>query len=101
MYNSQYNPTLQNKLDEEKPLYTTDTFSELAGKLQSKVNDMTGEMNDKADELDSHIEEVNQAKGNFEEIENEIQELLDAINDMAEFESRIEDAINEADNLIN
>ena len=82
-------------------MYNTDTFSELTGKLQSKVNEMTGEMNDKNDDLDAHFEEVNQAQGTFEEIEQEIQDLLDAINDMAEFEGRIEDAINEADNLIN
>ena len=101
MYNSQYKPTLQNKLDEEKPLYTNETFQDLANKLQSKVNEMTGEMIDKADELDAHIEEVNNAKSTFEEIESEIQELLDAINDMADFEGRIEEAVSEADNLIN
>ena len=101
MYQSQYNPTLQNKLDEEKQVYTNESLADLANKLQSKVNEMTGEMTDKADELDAHIEEVEAAKSAFETIENEIQDLLDAINEMNEFESRIEDAISEADNLIN
>ena len=83
-------------------MYTNnESFADLANRVQTKVNEMTGEMSDKKDELDAHIEEVNQAQGTFEEIENEIQELLDAINDMADFEGRIEEAVNEADNLIN
>ena len=82
-------------------MYTNESLADLANKLQSKVNEMTGEMTDKADELDAHIEEVEAAKSAFETIENEIQDLLDAIYEMNEFESRIEDAISEADNLIN
>lgn len=82
-------------------MYTYESMADLATKLQNKVNEMTGEMSEKADELDNHIEEVNQAKSTFEEIEHEIQELLDAINELNEVESRIEEAISEADNLIN
>jgi len=81
-------------------VYTYDSMADLTSKLQSKVNEMTSEMSDKADELDNHIEEVNNAKATFEDIESEIQALLDAINEMNEFESRIEEAISEADNLI-
>jgi hypothetical protein len=58
-------------------------------------------MSDKADELDSHIEDVEAAKTTFDEIGGELQEFLDAINELTEVESRIEDAISEADNLIN
>jgi len=82
-------------------LYTNETLSDLANKLQLKVSDMNGEMSDKADELDSHIEEVESAKSTFDDIEVELQELLDAINSLNEIESRIEDAISEADTLIN
>lgn len=88
-------------LEQEKQVYTYESMADLATKLQNKVNEMTGEMSEKADELDNHIEEVNQAKSTFEEIEHEIQELLDAINELNEVESRIEEAISEADNLIN
>ena len=82
-------------------MYTNETLSDLTNKLQLKVSDMNGEMSDKADELDSHIEDVESAKNTFEEIEVELQELLDAINSLNEIESRIEDAISEADTLIN
>ena len=82
-------------------MYTNETLSDLANKLQLKVSDMNGEMSDKADELDSHIEEVESAKSTFDDIEVELQELLDAINSLNEIESRIEDAISEADTLIN
>ena len=78
-----------------------ESIADLANQLQSKVTDMNAEMSDKADELDTHIEEVESAKSTFEEIEGELQELLDAINSLNEMESRIEDAISEADNLIN
>ena len=91
-------------LDEEKQVYNhqgAESFADLANRVQTKVNDMTSEMSDKADELDSQIEQINNAKATFEDIESEIQALLDAINEMNEFESRIEEAISEADNLIN
>ena len=82
-------------------MYTNETLSDLANQLQLKVTDINGELSDKADELDSHIEEVESAKSTFDELEGELQELLDAINSLNEMESRIEDAISEADNLIN
>ena len=101
MYNSQYNPTLQNKLDEEKQVYTNnESFADLANRVQTKVNEMTGEMNDKSDELDNQIEEINQAKQSFEDIESELDELINQINDMGDYESRIDEAVSEADRLL-
>jgi len=82
-------------------LYTNESLSDLANQLQLKVSDMNSELSDKANELDTHIEEVESAKSTFEEIEGELQDLLDSINELNEMESRIEDAISEADNLIN
>jgi methyl-accepting chemotaxis protein len=90
-----------NILDEEKQVYTYDSFADLANKVQSKVNEMTGEMDSKADELDNRIEECNQAKYAFEEIQTELEELIQQINDMGDYETRIDDAVSEADNLIN
>ena len=46
-------------LDEEKQVYNhqgAESFADLANRVQTKVNDMTSEMSDKADELDSQIE---------------------------------------------
>lgn len=88
-------------LEQEKQLYSYDSFAELANKVQTKVNEMTGEMDSKADELDNRIEECNQAKYVFEEIQTELEELIQQINDMGDYESRIEDAVSEADTLIN
>ena len=90
-----------NILIEERQLYTYESFADLANKLQSRVNDMTGEMDSKADELDNRIEEINQVKYTFEEIQGELEELVQQINDMGDYETRIDDAVSEADTLIN
>ena len=88
-------------LNEEKQLYTYESFADLANKVQSKVNEMTGEMESKSDELDNRIEEINQVKYTFEEIQGELEELIQQINDMGDYETRIDDAVSEADNLVN
>jgi hypothetical protein len=48
-----------NILNEDNTLNNYDSMADLTSKLQAKVNEMTGEMTEKADELDNHIEEVN------------------------------------------
>ena len=88
-------------LEQEKQLYTYESFADLANKVQSKVNEMTGEMESKADELDNRIEEINQVKYTFEEIQGELEELIQQINDMGDYETRIDDAVSEADTLVN
>lgn len=82
-------------------MYTYESFADLANKVQSKVNEMTGEMESKSDELDNRIEEINQVKYTFEEIQGELEELIQQINDMGDYETRIDDAVSEADNLVN
>ena len=82
-------------------MYTYESFADLANKVQSKVNEMTGEMESKADELDNRIEEINQVKYTFEEIQGELEELIQQINDMGDYETRIDDAVSEADTLVN
>ena len=81
-------------------MYSTDSFADLANKVQTKVSEMTGEMDTKADELDAQIEEINNAKETFEEIQNELEELVNQINDMGDYEGRIDEAVNEADRLL-
>ena len=91
-------------LDEEKQVYNpngNDTFAELANKVQSRVSEMTSDMDNKAEELDNHIEEVNQVKYTFEEIQSELEELVQQIENMGDYETRIDDAVAEADTLIN
>jgi len=90
-----------NILDEEKQVYNNnESFADLANRVQTKVSEMTGEMDSKADELDSHIEEIETAKNTFEEIQNELEELVNQINDMGDYEGRIDEAVNEADRLL-
>ena len=81
-------------------MYSTDSFADLANKVQTKVSEMTGEMDTKADELDAQIEEINNAKETFEEIQNELEELVNQINEMGDYEGRIDDAVNDADRFL-
>ena len=81
-------------------MYTHHSFAEIANQLQDKVREMTQEMIDKNDELESYKDEIVNAQGQFEEIEQELDELIQQINDMNDYRDRIDEAVSEADRLM-